>query len=284
MFCCLAKEKEAVIAPAILNAIKNQLEPDHAQLLNPLQQRNRTAFFVGAGASVESGLPNFRQFSEHLMASTLQQQHTSTSKESNGNIEVPVSDEDISMFASELRPEVLLQTLHDAFGYSIFDFYEWFDDAEPSTNHYILAKALREGGLILTTNVDTLIEEAYEELYGNQDFDLLVTSDEFEKYASSDLASIGSTNTNRNDSKGLLMKFHGTVDKSLTGLERYDTVREYYNYFFRIGYWICISVTNAYRTICCFPYYVYTCTHLIVKKVFCWIKLEKGAAKECTRY
>ena len=228
MFCCLAKEREAVIAPAILNAIKNQLEPDHAQLLNPLQQRNRTAFFVGAGASVESGLPNFRQFSEHLMAITLQQQHTSTSKESNDL----VSDEDISMFASELRPEVLLQTLHDAFGYSIFDFYEWFDDAEPSTNHYILAKALREGSLILTTNVDTLIEEAYEELYGNQDFDLLVTSEEFEKYSSSDLSS---TNANRSNSKGVLMKFHGTVDKSLTGLERYDTVREYY---LLVSYWI----------------------------------------------
>ena len=31
----------------------------------------RTAFFAGAGVSVESGLPNFRQFSEHLLSSTL---------------------------------------------------------------------------------------------------------------------------------------------------------------------------------------------------------------------
>ena len=247
MFCCSItgrdkEEKEALIAPAILQSIQNQLEPTNAQLLTPLQNRNRIAFFVGAGASVESGLPNFRQFSEHLMSSTIQAQQQDESAQ-----EV-VSKEDISMFASELRPEVLLQTLHDAFGSAIFDFYEWFDDAEPSTNHYILAKVLREGGVVLTTNVDTLIEEAYQELYGGSlEFDLLVTSQEFENYdyrhSSGDLGGRrcsrrGSSNrSNRSNRNGVLMKFHGTVDKTLTGLERYDTVREFHlQYFFCFSY------------------------------------------------
>ena len=83
------------------------------------------------------------------------------------------------MFVSELRPEVLLQTLHEVYGGQIFDFYDWFNGAKPSTNHFILARVLREGGLVLTTNIDVLIELAYEELYGERDFEVLLTKEDF---------------------------------------------------------------------------------------------------------
>ena len=98
-----------------------------------------------------------------------------------------------------------MQTLHEVFGDKIFEFYDWFDGAEPSTNHFILARVLREGGLVLTTNVDVLIEAAY----GEKDFDLLVSKEDFEKFSVSE-----------NESKGTLMKFHGTVD-----LTKYESFR-----------------------------------------------------------
>jgi hypothetical protein len=107
-----------------------------------------------------------------------------------------------------------LQTLHEVFGDKIFEFYDWFDGAEPSTNHFILARVLREGGLVLTTNVDVLIEAAYEQMYGEKDFDLLVSKEDFEKFSVSE-----------NESKGTLMKFHGTVDLTKTGLSKYESFR-----------------------------------------------------------
>lgn len=189
------------VLKSLLNAIKERTEPESHASLDMMDSNQRSVFFVGAGASIESGLPNFRQFSEHMLLNLLSLDHG-------------VTNADISMFVSELRPEVLLQSLHEVFGDKIFEFYDWFDGAQPSTNHYILARVLREGGMVLTTNVDVLIEAAYEEMYGEKDFDLLVTKDHFEEFSVQD-----------NPSKGALIKFHGTVDLTKTGLAKYDTVR-----------------------------------------------------------
>jgi len=189
------------VANALLKEIKVQVDTKSQSSLDKMDGK-RSVFFVGAGASVESGLPNFRQFSEHMLSNLLPKDHG-------------ISMVDISMFVSELRPEVLLQTLQEVFGERIFDFYDWFDDAEPSTNHFVLARVIREGGLVLTTNVDNLIETAYGQLYGERDFDFLVTREDFENFSVSEMDA----------SKGVLMKFHGTVDENKTGLARYETVR-----------------------------------------------------------
>ena len=63
---------------------------------------------------------------------------------------------------------------------------------------------------MLTTNVDVLIEAAY----GEKDFDLLVSKEDFEKFSVSE-----------NESEGTLMKFHGTVDLTKTGLSKYESFR-----------------------------------------------------------
>jgi hypothetical protein len=151
---------QETVKEALLKAIKEHIDLKSHQDLRVMNGKQRAVFFVGAGASVESGLPNFRQFSEHMLVSLLSLDHG-------------VSKTDISMFVSELRPEVLLQTLHAVFGDKIFEFYDWFDGAKPSTNHFILARILKEGGLVLTTNIDILIETAYEQMYGKTDFDFL---------------------------------------------------------------------------------------------------------------
>lgn len=189
------------VKQSLLKAIKEQIDAKSHRALDMMNGEQRTVFFVGAGASIESGLPNFRQFSEHMLVNLLSLDHG-----------VPMTD--ISMFVGELRPEVLLQTIHEVFGDKIFEFYDWFDGAEPSTNHFILARVLREGGLVLTTNVDVLIEKAYEKMYGEKAFDLLVSKDDFDSFS-----------VTENESKGALVKFHGTVDLTKSGLAKYETVR-----------------------------------------------------------
>mmetsp|Transcript_1755 Transcript_1755/g.2318 ORF Transcript_1755/g.2318 Transcript_1755/m.2318 type:complete len:804 (+) Transcript_1755:133-2544(+) len=215
------------VMDALMKAIKDQLDPKYHAPLEKMEQNakanadTRSVFFVGAGASVESGLPNFRQFSEHMLNQLISQ-----------NYGVPAKD--ISMFVSELRPEVLLQALHEVYGGGIFEFYDWFEGAEPSTNHFILARVLKEGGLVLTTNIDVLIEKAYQQLYGSIgdedrdgtgdeglnsiDVNLLVTKEDFEQFSIEKMLE-------KDNSRGTLMKFHGTVDTSKIGLDKYDTVR-----------------------------------------------------------
>jgi len=110
---------------AILEAVRERLDRESARALgcSISGDNERTAFFAGAGVSVESGLPNFRQFSEHLLSSTLPRHKD-------------ITKEDIAVLAGELRPEVLMHTLHEIYGDKIFDFYKWFEGA-PSMYHYL---------------------------------------------------------------------------------------------------------------------------------------------------
>jgi len=193
---------EESIVNAVIDALLSRLDPESARLLNRNISGERCAFFVGAGASVESGLPTFDEFSKHILAATLPRR---------GDI----TKDDMAMFVSELRPEVLVQTLHEFYGSKVFDFYKWFEGAKPSTYHYALAKSLRQGNLVLTTNVDTLIEDAYIDLYGEIDFVLLVTNKDFEEFSRERLFT----------REGVLIKLHGTIESLKTGLSRYDSVR-----------------------------------------------------------
>jgi len=221
---------------SLMKAIKDQLDVKYHAPLEKMEHnanataQSRSVFFVGAGASVESGLPNFRQFSEHMLNQLISHNYDDGVHH---DVHHDVPAKDISMFVSELRPEVLLQALHEVYGGRIFEFYDWFEGAEPSTNHFILARVLKEGGLVLTTNIDVLIEKAYQQLYGNIgdgdgdcddgldsiDVNMLVTKEDFEQF------SIEKMLENKDNSRGTLMKFHGTVDTTKTGLDKYDTVR-----------------------------------------------------------
>ena len=85
-------------------------------------QRPRTPSFfsAGAGVSVDSGLPNFRTFSEHVIrcATGWFQKDGHSSRVS------VISEAEVCRVAAQLRPEVLLQTLSEEFGDDLFEFNE----------------------------------------------------------------------------------------------------------------------------------------------------------------
>ncbi len=122
------------------------------------------AFFVGAGISVASGLPQFKEFSSNLISSI-------GPREWDPN--------EIDIISSRLRPEVLLQVIQQIHGNRTVDFFRWLESDSPNPNHYFLALALGKGHCIFTTNVDTLIEQAADQL-GIQ-YDLVVNDDNYDK-------------------------------------------------------------------------------------------------------
>lgn len=194
-------DRSVSVSKAIVDSVKDELEPVAARALGRAIPGEGVAFFAGAGISVESGLPNYKNFSEHILLNLLPR-HDSITKD------------DISMLARDIRPELVLQTLHEHFGDKIFDFFKRFKGVKPSAYHFALAKSLRQGNLVLTTNFDTLIEDAYEELYNECDFDVLVSETDFDI-----------SRERLHGHEGVLIKLHGTIDKSKDGYSQYDTIR-----------------------------------------------------------
>ena len=101
-----------------------------------------TAFFVGAGISKNSGLPDFVEFNKKILQLT-------TESEQNKIIE-------------SLRPEVILQSMKDELGINSMSCLEIFrdDSLNPNLNHIVLSMMLRMGARVITTNWDDLIEKA----------------------------------------------------------------------------------------------------------------------------
>ncbi|GFH54414.1 hypothetical protein CTEN210_10890 [Chaetoceros tenuissimus] len=247
-----ANTKSSTVMTSLVQAIQNQVEDNASLQKLKSMDCKRCVFFVGAGASVDSGLPNFREFSGHMLKQLLSKYNDLT-------------EEDVSTFVSELRPEVLLQTLHEVYGDKIFAFYDWFDGAEPSTNHYVLARVLKEGGLVLTTNVDFLIEKAYENLFGSNDFSLLTTKDDFESFSLDD-----------DGGKGVLIKFHGSIDPSKTGTKKYETVRFLLD---QVGQGISTGMHDVLEDVCNKYDMVYLgysgCDNFSVQPVLCNVDTKK---------
>jgi hypothetical protein len=109
------------------------------------EQTEPAAFFVGAGVSRPSGLPDFKTFTSTLLSQVMSP---------------PMRSEDRDFLAEVVRPEVALQLLLDGYGDQILGFFDWFDTHATNTNHLFLAKALANGHHVFTTNLDCLVEEA----------------------------------------------------------------------------------------------------------------------------
>lgn len=107
------------------------------------------AFFVGAGISINSGLPNFWAFGKHIIDSVTGRLVVDE-EILRGNV---LTDAEVISLVNELRPEVLLQALFDEFGERVFDFYDWLECDEPNPNHEFLARAIETGHLVFTPNV-----------------------------------------------------------------------------------------------------------------------------------
>lgn len=163
----------------------------------------KMVFFVGAGISVDSGLPNFKNFSKNLISCI-----------------GPVGwdSEEIDMICDSLRPEVLIQAIQQVLGDSILEFFGWLDSKAINPNHYFLALALKNGHCVFTTNVDTLIEQACEQL--GTSCDLIVDKDDYDvlvKRSPGDRPQI--------DFSSRLFKLHGSIASHEDGLAKYESIR-----------------------------------------------------------
>lgn len=117
-----------------------------AFLLQLLNNANRkTVFFVGAGISIPSGLPNFKELSSEAITKI------------GGNL---ISPEDYEIICLTLRPEVIFKIMVDEFNEESLFFLEMFEGHEPNSNHFFLADKLKQGHCVITTNGDHLIEDA----------------------------------------------------------------------------------------------------------------------------
>lgn len=108
-----------------------------------IKPEKKLAFFVGAGISRDSNLPDFFEFSKEFV----------------GGI-CPINWGREDSICKTLRPEVLLQVVQEIHKDRTLDFYGVLESNHPNANHFFLALALQKGHCIFTTNVDTLIEQA----------------------------------------------------------------------------------------------------------------------------
>jgi hypothetical protein len=161
----------------------------------------KMAFFVGAGISVGSGLPNFKDFSKDLISSI-----------------GPLGwdSKEIEMICDNLRPEVLIQAIQQVLGDGILDFFGWLDTGTANPNHHFLALALKNGHCVFTTNVDTLIEQACEQLGAS--WHLTVDKDDYDKV-------ITPGDRPQIDFSSRLFKLHGSIASHENGLAKYESIR-----------------------------------------------------------
>jgi hypothetical protein len=163
--------------------------------------KKKLAFFVGAGISIGSGLKDFKGFSKQFLGSIGPANW------------IKGDNKEINIIIESLRPEVLIQIIQQVHGNNCLEFYNSLDSGIPNPNHYFLALALLRGHCIFTTNVDTLIEKAcenigvpctpifYETLY--RDF--------LQKQPV--------------DFSSQLFKLHGSIESNKAGLSRYKSIR-----------------------------------------------------------
>ncbi|MFZ3166710.1 MAG: SIR2 family protein [Candidatus Methanoperedens sp.] len=160
-------------------------------------------FFVGAGVSKDSALPDFFSFSRHIIQSL-------------APINFPPSESEI--LAKQLRPEVLIHILMGRFGNRIFDFYKWLESRNPNPNHYFLAQALRYGHHVFTTNVDNLIEQACEKLQFYPH--VCISNDEFQTILTAKIFDVSTM-----VGPGCLCKLHGSIDSTKRGRKKYESIQ-----------------------------------------------------------
>jgi hypothetical protein len=161
------------------------------------------AFFVGAGVSVDSGLPIFSSFSEHIIKSVTSHRFPQA---------------EAKLLAQQLRPEVLIQVLIGKFGDRILDFYKWLDGRNPNPNHYFLAQALKSGHHVLTTNIDNLIELACDNIGFHPQ--ICISNDKFQTMLEADILA-----ASKITGPGCLCKFHGSIDSTKGGRKKYESIQ-----------------------------------------------------------
>ena len=122
-------------------------------------------------------------------------------------------NKDVGLITERLRPEVLLQVIEQVHGNNSLKFYSSLDSGIPNSNHYFLALALLKGHCVFTTNVDTLIEKACENI------GIECTPIFYEKHYRDFL------NKQPIDFSSQLFKLHGSIEPNKVGLSKYKSIR-----------------------------------------------------------
>ncbi len=163
----------------------------------------KLAFFVGAGISVDSGLPNFLQFSSDFISCICP---------------LDLGTKYINKICGRLRPEVLLQTVQQLHKDRTLDFYGYLESDYPNANHFFLALALKAGHCVFTTNVDTLIEQACGKI--GLPCHPIVHEDEYEEFLIEQ-----SKDDRRIAFESKLFKLHGSIERDKIGFKKYESIR-----------------------------------------------------------
>jgi hypothetical protein len=167
----------------------------------------RMVFFVGAGISVPSGVPDFGSLNKEVIQTI-----------ANGEIE----EDECSILARNIRPEIMYQIAMDELesGENVIHSLEMLEGYDPNYYHYFLAEALRQGNYVFTTNLDNLIEivcrvrdvNVKDKIcYGRNN------DEDFKNY----LRYIES----KDISDGYIFKLHGSIEEEKKGPDRYNTVQ-----------------------------------------------------------
>jgi len=181
--------------------IDRMMEAFVSKLIETLGRR--MVFFVGAGISIPSGVPGFRELNEQVIRLTT------------GN----KKNVDYKFLSENLRPEVVLQILEEELGPKVLTCLEAFIGHEPNPNHFFLAEALRHGNWVFTTNGDNLIEQACK-LKGMDIRNRLCYTDEHFEQFKELLKSISNP---QNTPGGYIFKLHGSVEEDKEGDKRFQT-------------------------------------------------------------
>ena len=173
----------------------------------------RIVFFVGAGISVPSGVPDFMRLNKKVMQTLIDYELRELNENDPGEIK-----KDYKLLI-EIRPEVMYQIAMDELGWEVLYSLEMLEGYEPNYYHYFLAEAIRRGNWIFTTNVDNLIEEAcrrrgvnFRRYYGYRNNE----NEDFEEY-------LQYIKNCRDVPGGVLFKLHGSIEEDTK--EKYETVR-----------------------------------------------------------
>jgi len=180
--------------------INTMMEDFVSKLIKVLGRR--MVFFVGAGISIPSGVPSFRDLNKRVIKLTTGDK---------------LGDDEYKFLSENLRPEVVLQILEGELGPSVLKCLEAFVGHNPNPNHFFLAEAIRRGNWVFTTNGDNLIEQACK-LRGIDIKDRVFYLDtHFEKFEEL----LNFISCPKNTPGGYIFKLHGSVEEDKENDEKF---------------------------------------------------------------
>ena len=124
---------------------------------------DRTVILVGAGASVASGIATGQMFNRSLLPRLIPDDLKSD--ERMRPLFEPAASRRRPRKGS-LRFEQLIEILRQSADPELLIMQYLESSWSPSTLHQWIARAIHQGAIVLTTNLDSLIEVAYRDLFG----------------------------------------------------------------------------------------------------------------------